>query len=82
LASQRQAERREQLLHMALGIFAGAGVARLELPTEGAMSTVADLVLNGLVELEAIAEEKGGVRLLLDEKWRRLYKTISPRGML
>jgi len=67
---------------MALGTLASAGVARLELPAEGAVSSVADLVLNGLDELEAIAAEKGGVRLLLDEKWCRLYQAASPRGMV
>ena len=34
-----------------------------------------------LGELEAIADEKGGVCALLEEKWRKVYETGAPRGL-
>jgi len=34
-----------------------------------------------LDELEAIPDEKGGVCPLLEEKWRKVYKTAAPRGL-
>lgn len=34
-----------------------------------------------LEELEAVAEKKGGIRRLLDEKWSKVYKASAPRGL-
>ena len=33
---------------------------------------------HSLDELEALADEKGGILALLDEEWRKVYKTASP----
>jgi len=74
-------ERRHQLLEMALGIFTSAGVVELRLPREGDVANVGDLLVYQLEELEAIATEKGGIRQLLDEKWRKVYKANAPRGL-
>ncbi len=74
-------KRREQLLDMALGVFTSAGVTHLQLPEHGALTCVSDLLLHSLDELEAIAEEKGGVCALLDEKWRKVYKTNASLGL-
>jgi hypothetical protein len=35
-----------------------------------------------LEELEAVAEAKGGIRQLLEEKWAKVYKARAPRGVL
>jgi len=80
-SSLRQAERRELLLHTALGVFLSAGVTRLSLPAPEAIGTVEDLLRGSLPELEEIAREKGGVGALLEEKWRKVYKTSCPRGI-
>ncbi len=37
--------------------------------------------MSSLTELEAIADEKGGILPLLDAKWRWAYKTNAPRGL-
>jgi hypothetical protein len=79
--SLRRAKQREELLHMALGIFTSAGIVDLKLPAQGAMNSVSDLLLFSLDELEAITDEKGGILALLDAKWRKVYKTASPRGL-
>jgi hypothetical protein len=34
-----------------------------------------------LDEPEAVAEQKGSIRRLLDEKWANAYKLASPRGL-
>src|SRR5262249_18518794 len=49
-------KKREQLLEMALGVFAAAGVVRLRLHREADVARVSDLLLYSLEELEAIAE--------------------------
>ena len=33
------------------------------------------------VAVEAVAEAKGGIRRLLDEKWAKVYKANSPRNL-
>jgi len=66
---------------MALGVFTSAGIVDLRLPEQGAITSVGDLLLYSLDELEAIADEKGGVCALLDAKWQQVYKTASPRGL-
>jgi hypothetical protein len=76
-----RAEKREQLLHMALGVFTSAGVVRLHLHREGDVANVGDLLVYDLEELEAVANKKGGIRPLLDEKWCKIYKARAPRGM-
>ena len=74
-------QKRAQLLEMALGIFDAAGVVRLRLHREADVSSVSDLLVYSLEELEAVAEKKGGVRRLLDEKWGKAYKASAPRGL-
>lgn len=65
---------------MALGVFDAAGVVRLRLRREVDVYSVGDLLVYSLDELEAVAERKGGVRRLLDEKWAKVYKASTPRG--
>jgi hypothetical protein len=65
---------------MALGVFASAGVVQFELEREADVSHVSDLLVYSLDELEAIAAGKGGIRALLDMKWREVYKARVPRG--
>ncbi len=38
-------------------------------------------MLYSLDELEALAAEKGGIRALLDEKWRKVYQANAPRNL-
>jgi hypothetical protein len=78
LDSLKRWERRQQLLDMALGVFTSAGVVELQ---EADVSRVGDLLLYSLDDLEAIARDKGGIRALLDEKWRKVYKANAPRGL-
>jgi hypothetical protein len=73
--------KREQLLEMALGVFDAAGVVRLRLHREADVSTVSDLLVYSLEGLEAVAEAKGGIRRLLNEKWAKVYKANAPRGL-
>ena len=42
---------------------------------------MSDLLVYSLEELEAVAERKGGIRRLLDEKWAKVYKAGAPRGL-
>jgi hypothetical protein len=81
LDALERTKKREQLLEMALGVFDAAGVVRLRLHREADLASVSDLVVYSLDELEAMAERKGGIRRLLDEKWARAYKAASPRGL-
>jgi hypothetical protein len=67
---------------MALGVFDAAGVVRLRPHREADVATVSDLLVYSLEELEAVAEATGGIRRLLDEKWVKVYKARSPRGLL
>jgi hypothetical protein len=73
--------KREQLLEMSLGVFDAAGVVRLRLHREADVANVGDLLVYSLEELEAVAEQKGGIRRLLDEKWTKVYKANSPRSL-
>jgi hypothetical protein len=66
---------------MALGIFTSAGVAHLRVQRETDVSNLGDLLLYSLDELEQTAAEKGGIRALLDEKWRKVYQANAPRGL-
>ena len=81
LDALERTKKREQLLEMALGVFDAAGVVRLQLHREADVSRVGDLLVYSLDELEAVAERKGGIRQLLDEKWTQVYKATSPRGL-
>lgn len=74
-------KRRQKLLEMALGVFTSAGVVELQLQREADVSRVSDLLVYSLDELEAIADEKGSIRRLLDEKWCKVYKAHAPRGL-
>lgn len=81
LDSVRRWERRQQLLEMAFGVFSSAGVVELRLQREADVSSVGDLLLYSLDELEAIATRKGGMPALVEEKWRKVYKASAPRGL-
>jgi hypothetical protein len=81
LDTPTHAAKRKLLLDMALGVFTSAGVAHLRVQREVDVSNLGDLLLYSLDELEEIAAEKGGIRSLLDEKWRKVYKANSPRGL-
>jgi hypothetical protein len=81
LDSLKRWERRQMLLEMALGVFTSAGVVELRLQREADVSRVSDLLIYSLDELEAIADEKGSIRQLLEEKWCKVYKAHAPRGL-
>jgi hypothetical protein len=81
LDTPTRAQKRHQLLDMALGVFTSVGVAHLRVQREADVSNLGDLLLYSLDELEAIAAEKGGIRVLLDEKWRKVYQANAPRGV-
>jgi hypothetical protein len=81
LDAPTRAEKRAQLLHMALGVFTSAGVVHLRVQREADVTNLGDLLLYSLDDLEAIAAEKGGIRQLLDEKWRKVYHANAPRGV-
>jgi hypothetical protein len=76
-----RAEKREQLLHMALGVFTSAGVVHLRAQLDPNVATLGDLLLYSLDELEQLAAEKGDIAQLLDEKWRHVYQANNPRGL-
>jgi hypothetical protein len=81
LESSTRVEKRAQLLDMALGVFTSAGVVHLRVQREADVANLGDLMLYSLDDLEEIAAEKGGIRQLLDEKWRKVYKANTPRGV-
>jgi hypothetical protein len=81
LDTSARAQKVKLLLDMALGVFTSAGVAHLRVQRETDVSNLGDLLLYSLDDLEDIAAEKGGIRHLLDEKWRKVYKTGAPRGL-
>src|SRR4029079_13250623 len=79
LDTPTRAEKRAQLLDMALGVFTSAGVVHLRVQREADVSNLGDLLLYSLDDLEDIVREKGGIRSLLDEKWRKVYHANAPR---
>src|SRR5690242_5066565 len=81
LDTPTRADKRAQLLDMALGVFTSAGVVHLRVQREADVSNLGDLLLYSLDDLEAIAAEKGGIRQLLDEKWRKVYRANAARGV-
>ena len=81
LDTTTRAHKRHQLLDMALGVFTSAGVVHLRVQKEADVSNLGDLLLYSLDDLEQIATEKGGIRQLLDEKWRKVYQANAPRGV-
>jgi hypothetical protein len=74
-------EKRWLLLDMALGVFSSAGVVHLRVQREADVSNLGDLLLYSLDDLEEIAAKKGGIRQLLDEKWRKVYRANAPREL-
>src|SRR5690348_633691 len=71
----------EQVRHrvrMLLGIFAARGVLPLELKPA---YSVADLLVQHLDDLEAEAEEKGGVADVLGRQFAKVYKVAAPRDL-
>jgi hypothetical protein len=81
LDALERTKKRARLLEMALGVFDAAGVVRLQMHREADVSSVSDLLVYSLEELEAVAEQKGGIRQLLEEKWTKVYKVSTPRGL-
>ncbi len=60
---------------MALGVFDAAGVVRLNTHREANVSSVSDLPVYSLEELrEAVADQKGDIRRLPDEKGRKAIR--------
>lgn len=57
------------------------GAVHLRAQREADVSNLGDLLLYSLDDLEAIASEKGGIRQLVDEKWRKVYNANCPRGL-
>jgi hypothetical protein len=81
LDALERTRKREQLLEMALGVFDAAGVVRLRLHREADVSSLGDLLVYSLDELEQMAQRKGGIRRLLEERWTKAYKASSPHGL-
>jgi hypothetical protein len=81
IGTPMRAEKRWLLLDMALGVFSSAGVVHRRVQREADVSNLGDLLLYSLDDLEELAALKGGIRQLLDEKWRKVYKANAPRGM-
>jgi hypothetical protein len=81
LDTSTRAEKRALLLDMALGVFSSAGVVHLRVQREADVSNLGDLLLYSLDDLEGIVRAKGGIRQLLDEKWRKVYQANAPRGV-
>jgi hypothetical protein len=81
LDTPTRAEKRAQLLEMALGVFTSAGVVHLRVQRDADVNNLGDLLLYSLDDLEDIATAKGGIRQLLDEKWRKVYNANAPRGL-
>jgi hypothetical protein len=81
LDTPSRTEKRALLLDMALGVFTSAGVVHLRVQREADVSNLGDLLLYSLDDLEEIAAQKGGIRQLLDEKWRKVYRANAPRGL-
>ena len=77
----RGQKKRALLLEMALGVFTSAGVVHLRVQREAEVSNLDDLLLYSLDDLEEIATEKGSIRQLLDEKWRKVCNANTPGGV-
>lgn len=76
MGEQRRLKYYEQVDHlakMALGVFTSVGVTKGELPP---FSHVADLLDYLCDDLEAIAQEKGGIGQMLYDKWCKVYKIL------
>ena len=63
-------------------LYVNAGAVHLRVQREADVSNLGDLLLYSLDDLETIASEKGGIRHLLDEKWRKVYKAMPREGCL
>lgn len=72
LARVEQVRHRMQML---LGIFSARGVLPLHLKPA---HNVADLLLQHLDDLEAEAEEKGGLTKVLTDHFAKVYKVSAP----
>jgi hypothetical protein len=81
LDTPTRAEKRAQLLNMALGVFTSVEVVHLRVQREADVSNLGDLLLYSLDDLEEIAAQKGGIRQLLDEKRRKVYRANAPRAL-
>jgi len=74
-------KKQEHVLEMALSGFDAASVVRLQLHREADVANVGDLLLHSLEDWEALAEQKGGILLLLDEKCAKVYRARAPRAV-
>src|SRR5262249_27508719 len=81
LDTPTRTEKRAMLLDIALGVFTSAGVVHLRVQRETDASSLGDLLLYSLDDLEEIAAEKDGIHTLLDEMWRKVYQANAPRGL-
>jgi hypothetical protein len=63
----------DHLAKMALGVFTSIGVTKGKLPP---FSHVGDLLEYLCDDLEAIAQEKGGIGQMLHDKWCKVYKIL------
>jgi hypothetical protein len=70
-------ERVRHRLQTLLGVFDAYGVTAQQIKP---VVSVADLLQQHLDALEAEAEEKGGIALLLHEHFQKLYKVSAPVG--
>ena len=57
------------------------GVVHLRIQWEAEVANLGDLLLCSLDEQKAIAAEKGGFRLLVHEKGRKVYRAGVPRSL-
>jgi hypothetical protein len=71
----------EQTATLGPGALTTAGVIHLRVQREADVSNLGDLLLYSLDDLEEIVAEKGGIRQLLDETWRKVYQARAPRGL-
>ena len=63
----------DHLAKMALGVFTSVGVTKGALPP---FTHVGDLLEYLCDDLEAIAQEKGGIGQMLYDKWCKVYKVL------
>src|SRR5262245_5252381 len=68
------------LLEMTPGLFTSAAVVHVRVQREADVSSLGDLLLCSLDDPEEIAAQKGGIRHLLEETWRKVYHANAPRG--
>ncbi len=73
-----RAVQRKHRVQMLLGVAGARGVLPLELK---GVSSVADLLLQHLDDLEQEAEDKGGIQAVLRARFAKTYKLAAPHGI-